>query len=78
MTRRFYLVIFSLLLAAMALTGAYLRQRANRAAAAADCDTPAPPAAADDTSAEAPGLHARTRLRHRRRPPQTAADKAKK
>jgi hypothetical protein len=47
--RRLYLVIFSLLVAAIA-AGVYLRQRAVKAAAlrpgsgqAANCDTPAPP-----------------------------------
>lgn len=44
MTRRFYLVIFSVVLIAIAATGVYLRQRAIQAAqAAAECDTPALP-----------------------------------
>jgi hypothetical protein len=46
-TRRFYLVILSILVVALAVTGVYLRQRAV-AAAAAKCETPAlppPPAA---------------------------------
>ena len=44
MSRRFYLVIFSVLIAALALTGAYLRQRAIQTAkAVAECDTPALP-----------------------------------
>ena len=44
MSRRVYLVLFVVLLAA-AVTGVYLRQRAKATTvAAANCDTPAPPA----------------------------------
>ena len=44
LTRRFYLVVFVVVVGALAATGLYLRQRAIRAAeAAAACDTPAPP-----------------------------------
>lgn len=45
MTRRFYLVVFVILVAALAGTGLYLRHRAIKAAeaAAANCETPAPP-----------------------------------
>jgi hypothetical protein len=44
LTRRFYLVVFVVLVAALAAAGIYLRQRAIRAAdAAANCETPAPP-----------------------------------
>jgi len=43
-TRRVYLVVFVILLAALAGAGLYLRHRAIKAAeAAAKCDTPAPP-----------------------------------
>jgi hypothetical protein len=43
MTRKLYLVIFAVLMAAAA-TGAYLWQRAKATAvAAANCETPAPP-----------------------------------
>jgi hypothetical protein len=41
--RRLYLVIFSLLIVALAAAGLYWRQRANAARDAAACDTPAPP-----------------------------------
>ena len=43
-TRRFYLVVFTLLVVALAATGLYLRHRAAKTAeAAANCETPAPP-----------------------------------
>ena len=41
--RRLYLVIFSLLIVALAATGLYWRHRVNAAREAAACDTPAPP-----------------------------------
>lgn len=44
MPRRFYLVILSMLVVALAATGIYLRQRAiETEKAAAACETPAPP-----------------------------------
>lgn len=44
LSRRFYLVVLTVLVAALAATGFYLRHRAlEAAAAAANCDTPAPP-----------------------------------
>jgi hypothetical protein len=44
MTRRIYLVVFVIVVAALAGTGLYLRHRALKAAqAAANCETPAPP-----------------------------------
>ena len=43
MTRKLYLVIIFVVLAAVVATGAYLRQRGKMAAEAAKCDTPAPP-----------------------------------
>ena len=44
LTRRFYLVVFTLLVVALAATGLYLRQRALKTAeAAANCETPALP-----------------------------------
>ena len=43
MTRKLYLVIIFVVLAAVVATGAYLRQRAKIAAEAVTCDTPAPP-----------------------------------
>jgi hypothetical protein len=43
-TRRFYLVVFALLVVALAATGLFLRQRALKTAdAAANCETPALP-----------------------------------
>jgi hypothetical protein len=43
-TRRFYLVILSVLVVALAAAGLYLRQRAIATEiAAATCDSPAPP-----------------------------------
>src|SRR5438045_7425412 len=43
MTRKLYLVIIFVVLAAVVATGAYLRQRGKIAAEAVKCDTPAPP-----------------------------------
>jgi hypothetical protein len=41
--RRFYLVVFVIAMVALAGTVLYLRHRAIAGAAAANCDTPAPP-----------------------------------
>jgi hypothetical protein len=54
-SRKFYLVLFVVLLA-LAATGLYARQRAKAAAIAANCDTPAPPAPQAAPPPDLPGF----------------------
>jgi len=60
-SRRLYLVIFSVLIAALAITGLYLRQRAIKAAQdAANCETPAPPPPPTTPPPKLPGFELET------------------
>jgi hypothetical protein len=77
-TRRFYLVIFSVLLVAAVATGLYLRQRAIRAAEAAACDTPAPPPPPTTPPPKLPDFTLEPGCATGAAAPQTAADKANK
>jgi hypothetical protein len=77
-TRRFYLVIFSVLLVAVAATGFYLRHRAIRAAAAAACETPAPPPPPVTPPPNLPDFTLEPGCATGAAAPQAAADKAKK
>jgi hypothetical protein len=73
-SRRLYLVIFSVVIVALAAAGLYLRQRAIRAAEeAAKCETPAPPPPPVTPPPKLPGFELETSCGPGQAPPAKTA-----